>query len=310
MTVPTVVVFRTLEAMFDTSPHTVEHSLRTYMTYYTALSHFEWDPATHTRRKITLMQVRVVWNKFVSHILVHFHLVSLLLSLEMHFQYKPLASSRVQINEYHFNIRDLLSPSHLGNAYLLAVLTNLVLALGFELAAFADNIKGYYTKPIFLNPMFTSRSPTEFWGRKWNLLIHRTLKHAVFLPARPVLGVTTAVALTFAASGLLHEMSWMVLFYHTNHHRQRAAAGEECDTCFQFIFFKVTAFFLWNAVVMVLEKKLGHFFAFTKSWPTPVVSTLVVLTALPVSHWFTGDWAAGGYFSDFSVGLWHIRKVS
>jgi hypothetical protein len=36
----------------------------------------------------------------------------------------------------------------------------------------------------------------------------------------------------------------------------------------------------------------------------------VVLTALPVSHWYTGDWAVGGYFQHLSVGLWLIRRVS
>jgi hypothetical protein len=31
-----------------------------------------------------------------------------------------------------------------------------------------------------------------------------------------------------------------------------------------------------------------------KYLPSPVVSTLVLLTALPVSHWFTGEWAVSG----------------
>jgi hypothetical protein len=33
------------------------------------------------------------------------------------------------------------------------------------------------------------------------------------------------------------------------------------------------------------------------------------LTALPVSHWFTGDWVVGGYFADFTLALWRIKKL-
>ena len=41
----------------------------------------------------------------------------------------------------------------------------------------------------------------------------------------------------------------------------------------------------------------------------PVVSHLVLLTGLPVCHWYGGDWATGGYFHDLSLGTWLIRKV-
>ena len=44
------------------------------------------------------------------------------------------------------------------------------------MAAFGENFQGYATAPVFLNPLFASTSPSDFWGRKWNLTIHRNLK--------------------------------------------------------------------------------------------------------------------------------------
>jgi len=297
----TIVFFRCIEAMHGTSPETVESSMGTYVTYYSSLMHFEWDPKTQKRRKSTPAELLATLKT----ILIHFHLVSLVLSFEMHFDFRPF-QSKVGLDHYHFNL-DLLSPGHLGNAYCLAILTYLYLSLGFELTAFSENVKGFYTKPIFLNPLFTSRSPSQFWGQKWNLMIHRILKYGAFLPARKYFSKQIAIVITFLASGLLHDYTWAIVFYQHTHQRDENGV---CKDCFVPITFKLTAFFLWNGAMMLLERPVGSFLGFTKSWPTFIVSTLVLMTGLPVSHWYTGDWAMGGKYSDFAIGLWHVHKIS
>jgi len=183
--------------------------------------------------------------------------------------------------------------------------------VGFELASVGENLKGYATIPIFLNPLWSSTSPTDFWGRKWNLMIHRILKYGAFLPARKV-GIPTPVAvlISFLASGLIHDYVWAAIFYHHGHSRDEETGV--CHGCFAPTTLKLTAFFLWNGLVMLLEKPLSKvppFTWFSKHLPLPILSTLVVLTALPVSHWYTGDWAVGGYFRDFAVALFHIQKL-
>ena len=56
------------------------------------------------------------------------------------------------------------------------------------------------------NPLLTATSPSDFWGRKWNLIVHSVLKNGVFKPVynftynRPL-----AVLSCFVASGLFHE---------------------------------------------------------------------------------------------------------
>jgi Membrane bound O-acyl transferase family len=235
---------------------------------------------------------------------VHFVMLCLMLSFMMHHKFKPFPSN-VNLASYNFNA-ELLSPAHIGNTYCLAVLTYTALCVGFELTAYTENLKGYVTKPVFLNPLFSSRSPSQFWGEKWNLMIHRVLKFGVYLPARKFFSNSVAIMMAFVASGLLHDYAWALVFYH--HTSRRNEAGV-CEDCFKPFPFKLTAFFAWNGMIMLLERPVGRYLGYTKSWPTPLVSTLVLLTSLPVSHWYTGDWAMGGYFSDFALGLWHIRKL-
>eukprot|EP00546_Thalassionema_frauenfeldii_P012146 CAMPEP_0178918672 /NCGR_PEP_ID=MMETSP0786-20121207/13954_1 /TAXON_ID=186022 /ORGANISM="Thalassionema frauenfeldii, Strain CCMP 1798" /LENGTH=58 /DNA_ID=CAMNT_0020592403 /DNA_START=719 /DNA_END=892 /DNA_ORIENTATION=+ len=55
------------------------------------------------------------------------------------------------------------------------------------------------------NPLFTSRSPSDFWGRRWNLLVHSLLKGGIFKPVRKYFSSTVATVAAFLASGALHE---------------------------------------------------------------------------------------------------------
>ena len=52
---------------------------------------------------------------------------------------------------------------------------------------------------------------------------------------------------------------------------------------------KQTAFFIWNALVIILESVVGQAFIFkwiSLTMPKIVVVGLVLCTALPVAHWF------------------------
>ena len=45
------------------------------------------------------------------------------------------------------------------------VLTYLCLRVSFDSNGMAENLKGYATVPIFTNPLFKSKTPTEFWTK-------------------------------------------------------------------------------------------------------------------------------------------------
>jgi hypothetical protein len=141
------------------------------------------------------------------------------------------------------------------------------------------------------------------------MMIHRILKHGVYLPARKFLSSRGAVAATFVGSGLLHDYCWSLIFYHPIHRRNDIGV---CAECFTPIPLKLTAFFMWCGVVMLLERPvLPYCSGLAKNLPTPVVATLLLaVLALPVAHWYTGDWAVGGMYSDYALALWHIKKIS
>jgi hypothetical protein len=148
-----VVGFRVVEAMHGTSPTkvVVESSLGTYLVYYSSLMHFEWNRSTGKRARITVAE----FAHAVMRVALHYLALSLQLSFLMSYNYRPFPST-VHLDEWHFNADLMLHPGHLANMYCLAVLTYLVLAFGFELTALADQAQGYRTKPIFLNPLWTS----------------------------------------------------------------------------------------------------------------------------------------------------------
>jgi hypothetical protein len=128
------------------------------------------------------------------------------------------------------------------------------------------------------------------------------LKHCIFLPAKQVFPTPVCVVLAFVFSGLLHDYAWTLMFYNYDYmHNADGFCHDE--KCYHPVMFKVTMFFAWNAIIMLLEKRIGHWFSFTKTWPTVIVSTLVTMTALPLSHWFMGDWAGACFFFSFSISL-------
>jgi len=66
-------------------------------------------------------------------------------------------------------------------------------------------ISGCRVDEVMKNPMFESRSPSDFWSRRWNLLIHRVLKGGVYKPVRKHGSIALACVAVFVASGLFHE---------------------------------------------------------------------------------------------------------
>jgi hypothetical protein len=146
-------------------------------------------------------------------------------------------------------------------------------------------VYGYETYEIVLNPMFKSTSVSEFWGRRWNLLVHNGLKNGVYKPTRKLTSSKIlAVLATFAASGVLHEYVNLVMFEGQEHYQFR---------------WKQMLFFGWNGVLLALEHFIGHWAIFrwmNQNLPQIVVTALLLSAALPIAHLFIGDYIEHGYF--------------
>jgi len=151
--------------------------------------------------------------------------------------------------------------------------------------------------PFMLNPIFESSSPSDFWGRRWNLVVHGLLKRGVYKPVRSKFSRFTASMSAFIASGIFHEWLLSVLYLPDD----PSLPSPHSPT-----YGRNTLFFVWNAMLIGMEQIIGGaliFQAMKKHLPSVVVSLLVSLAALPVAHWFTFDYVKDDFFRDGQIGF-------
>jgi hypothetical protein len=190
-----------------------------------------------------------------------------------------------------------------------SVMLNMTLFMSmYGISALASVLTGFqFHDTITSNPMFLSSSPSDFWGRRWNNLIHSGLKQGVYKPVRWNTGNKHLAAFAaFFASGIIHEYMWALWFFNTD----AETADLDCTTCYQVIHGKQLLFFGWNGILIVLEYLMGERLAFLKVIsPRLVTSHLVVLLSLPVGHLFAGDMTLSGYLKHFQVSLPLIKAT-
>jgi D-alanyl-lipoteichoic acid acyltransferase DltB (MBOAT superfamily) len=63
---------------------------------------------------------------------------------------------------------------------------------------------GFETETVFDAP-WTHRGLGDFWSRRWNRFVSRTLAHEVYEPAKRRVGRAAGVLVAFVASGVLHD---------------------------------------------------------------------------------------------------------
>jgi hypothetical protein len=146
-------------------------------------------------------------------------------------------------------------------------------------------LTGHVTHPFSDAPLQRSTSPSNFWGRRWNLLIHACLKNGVYKPIRSLGGHTTiAVVTTFIASALFHEWllpSVMPMYPHTHG--------------------ATIVFFLWQAMLVAIEMMIGgkilHYVSYVMGFfPQPFRTLCVIALGLPVGHWFLDSYIRSDFF--------------
>jgi hypothetical protein len=76
----------------------------------------------------------------------------------------------------------------------------------FDLLAAFWRTRGVATDALFRAPL-ASRSLSEFWSRRWNIGYSEMIALVVDRPLRARFGPRTALAASFLASGLLHELA-------------------------------------------------------------------------------------------------------
>ena len=286
-TTPTLAIFRTLEAMYGFTPSHAITSVYSYALYFT--SPLLLYPKTESNNKDGgTYQRRREWLTLVYRAAVPFGSGLVVTGLYQSYlrQVRPYAKGPASTPAHLYtwsSVRDV----HLWYETLLyALLLQFYLATCSSGLAFTTIIlTGRPTQPISDAPLQHCTSPSDFWGRRWNNLIHTCLKNGVFKPIRSLGGPTTlAVFATFIASGLFHE--WLLPATIPDYPHTHGLA---------------IAFFLWNAILVAVEMMIGarlaRWFASGIPFiPRPLITIAVISMGLPVGHWFLDSYMRSDLF--------------
>lgn len=292
---PTTSIFRVIEAMYGFAPEHATKSASSYALYYGSPMLLVYDLKTATFVKATSNVIVGHLFKFVLYLFLTGIYQSLFTLLPHNFP--PLGTTHAERMDEWYNIDSIFNVNRLRESVLYGILLQCYLAtFGEGLIFFTSFVTGIETYEIMRNPIFKSKSPSEFWGRRWNLLIHNCLKNGVYKPVRSIGGSrATAVFAAFVASGLFHENLLPIVFF--DYKNVKGAT---------------TVFFLWQASLMVLEVLLSSMVTFTtlnKMVPGPIKTVLVILLGIPLGHWFYDSYVHSNFFQQGHVGLIAILPI-
>jgi len=297
--------FRCSEAMFGFLPPNVENSLTNLIIYNAFPVEVKFNSNGALRSSWKTIQYNFV--NFMKYLCI----LGMYSSVLVAYNYMPSAEGPLLSD---IDIRTGFTRQQLVNNLAIAVLFQLYLTtFGFGIN-FLTSMCGVQQIQLMLNPIFESSSPSDFWGRRWNLVIHGILKRGVYKPVRTRYSRWAASLAAFVASGIFHEWLLSIVFYtdgddddnhevvHTNKIIDSIIPG----------YGRNTLFFVWNAILIGLEYAFGGaamFQLMKRHLPLTVVSLLVTSTALPMVHWFTNDYVRSDFFWDSQIGFPIIVRV-
>ena len=294
---PVTTIFHTIEAMFGFSPNNVEESFSHYALYNACILElqYEIDPKTDKKRPVRST------GKYILHLLMAFGKCIIFNGI-----YMSIFTPKMEIyetdangNEPGFNPHHLLDFNLFRNNMISGLFFQLTLStFTIALSVLASTLFGVKTEDAMKNPLFESTSASDFWGNRWNMVIHGALKRGVFKPVYKFTSKTCAVLATFLASGLFHEYLLLVVF----------AAEENANIAMG----KNTAFMVWNAGVIMIEYFVAEMFLFQwmkKTLPKPILTLLILSTALPIAHWFIHPYSKTGFFDDLMIAFFVVKKI-
>jgi hypothetical protein len=196
--------------MFDTSEPGVKSSLQLYIGYYCSIIPFVRHPKTGQPIPITKQELCTT----VSQLLVNALILVTFASAMMHFDYVIFPSPRESHGLLPKSMWELFHWGHLINNLVVACFTCQCLVTGTQGVGLAISIiSGFKVIKVMKNPLFGSQSPSDFWGRRWNLMVHGSFKRgSIFKPLTKLrVSQTDAMVTTFVVLGILHKHVWTVI---------------------------------------------------------------------------------------------------
>lgn len=271
-----IFIFRTLEAYFAYTPHGATKSLGMYVSYYIFPGEIIYD--ANTSMPVKARRKDIIYN--FSRLLRVLVANSLLYSFMSHFDYTPFGRES----------RHYLHPKHLGNCFFVALYMQQTLEFIDAIAsAMSSGISGIKAAKMMDSPLLKSQSIADFWGRRWNYLVHCVLKRGIYKPIRKYRSTTFASLGVFLASGLSHEfLNYTV--------ELRNCMEVPIDSIYKPSNIRLgsnLAFFMWAFLVSSVERALGGFPSVGIS--PHAVPFFVLITSLPFAFWFVEPYFQGGF---------------
>ena len=300
-TAPTLCSLRLLEAVAGFSPVGVETSLRTFVIYFASNCQIVMDNSKSLSHPVPLKSNTGYLRKKGKSSFNSFVFLLVLFSICAPVQF-ILFEERMLPNSMSHNIYELFQINHLLNNFVAALILQSLLTFGCEVIGFLIALLfRLQTHLVFDNPVLASNSAANFWGERWNLLVHGLLKRSIYKPSlRYGYSRTNAAMMTFLASGILHEYVWLIMFYDG-----QLLVSQELKV-YEYFYGKSILFFGWNGAIIMCEQLLFSTQSakkFDLLIPRYLKTALVLLTVLPISHLFTGDWIEGKVFAGYMVGF-------
>lgn len=291
---PLSCTLKSLETIYGFTPEFATVSMKEFLMHFGFIMYPKRDHKTKQRIPTSRTSF---WN-CIRTLLIHAFKNGILYSLLIPCSFQPLTPSRPDTDVYV-----AIDANQLLNTLLAATLLSLSLDFSMNgVACIVQLVGGFQTENVVNDPILGSRSPSDFWGNRWNLLIHQGLKQGVYKPVRMSTGSRNlATIATFLASGVAHEYVWFVTFHQNSHEQEKYIP----------MFGKSLLFFGWNGILLVVEHWVGRerWNVAVEPMPRFLVSLSVVMFALPVGHLFTGDFRHGGYFESLAT-TWPLVAVT
>ena len=287
-------LFRTLEAVFGFVPSGAARSFEVYAAYFALPFDMSFDAVTDEPIMATKGEIRAGGKRAILDVVT----IILLCSILSPRDYAPFGSrDRAELGVLHWR--------HLGDCLAIAFFFQQGLSVSSSVVGCAiQSTLGYRSAPMMKSPILEATSPSDFWGRRLNVLVHSVMKRGLYKPVRRRTNSPLAASLAvFAASGAFHECLVHACFlYGRPDNRNRVRIGSQA------------AFFVWNFAVVAAEGMLDRSEKFAnfgrRIVPRWLVPSLIVMTSLPVAHWFRDPYMNGGFFPDYESCFPMIREVA
>lgn len=175
-------------------------------------------------------------------------------------------------------------PVSLPAIWLQAAYVYLMLNVMMELICFSCAVFGVEAQRPMRHPLLLSTSVRDFWGRRWNLLVHRLMHRNFFTPLAGRIGPRAGAMAAFLASALFHEYMWLLANYEV----------EDYLPGLPLAFFGVQ-FVLLTGEALLRRTKLG---AAARALPAPVQTVLTTLAILPFGPVFLAGLHRSGFMME------------